>query len=446
MARVGGIDAFPYIPLLLEGLVSPTKGISTSPDLLTIGGTCESEEKGEHSCIAALAIEPSGLWVDFIPKPSEEWTSAKSETLSELSDSSTRRKTPQQLSVSRASNLATDAIPLTPGLIRIPKDLRPLLGSWDATPKPGADPYSIGFGYPRPISITSRGYSRPGTTKSFYRLAIWNATPPIWVELTPPGLGFLMNSEAEFEQQSGSSAAERHQILAKKIAAKLAAKGLNLPREAYVPVKSTFIDALPEYLPDEHPPITRAASAPMVIGLRPMLLLPEHLPREPGIPLPQPGLELAHVFGLRPMLLSPEHLPREPRIPVPPPGLELVDISKESSQNEIGLCNMIPETLTKFPSIGARLHSTRQCKPCAWFHKPEGCHRKEQCRHCHACGPEELTKRKKEKVTVLKAQAKGEQMARKQQMLLLQANEMMSAACELSYQTRKPLPLALLLE
>jgi len=415
MARVGGIDAFPYIPLLLEGLVSPTKGISTSPDLLTIGGTCESEEKGEHSCIAALAIEPSGLWVDFIPKPSEEWTSAKSETLSELSDSSTRRKTPQQLSVSRASNLATDAIPLTPGLIRIPKDLRPLLGSWDATPKPGADPYSIGFGYPRPISITSRGYSRPGTTKSFYRLAIWNATPPIWVELTPPGLGFLMNSEAEFEQQSGSSAAERHQILAKKIAAKLAAKGLNLPREAYVPVKSTFIDALPEYLPDEQPPITRAASAPMVIGLRPMLL-------------------------------SPEQLQHEPRIPVPPPGLELVDISKESSQNEIGLCNMIPETLTKFPSIGARLHSTRQCKPCAWFHKPEGCHRKEQCRHCHACGPEELTKRKKEKVTVLKAQAKGEQMARKQQMLLLQANEMMSAACELSYQTRKPLPLALLLE
>jgi len=224
-----------------------------------------------------------------------------------------------------------------------------------------------------------------------------------------------MNSEAEFEQQSGSSAAERHQILAKKIAAKLAAKGLNLPREAYVPVKSTFIDALPEYLPDEQPPITRAASAPMVIGLRPMLL-------------------------------SPEHLPREPRIPVPPPGLELVDISKESSKNEIGLCNMIPETLTKFPSIGARLHGTRQCKPCAWFHKPEGCHRKEQCRHCHACGPEELTKRKKEKVTVLKAQAKGEQMARKQQMLLLQANEMMSAACELSYQTRKPLPLALLVE
>lgn len=436
MVRFGGTDAFPYIPLLLEGLVSPTKGSSTSPDLLPISGTCESEEKGEHSRVAALAIEPSRLWVDFIPKPSEEWTSAKSERFSKLSDSSTQRKTPEQLSVSCASNLAIDANRLPSGLIRIPKDLIPLVGSWHVTPKPEADPYPIGFGYPGPLSITSRGSSRPGTTKSFYRLATWNATPPIWVDLAPPGLGFQKNSEAEFEQQNGSSAAERHQILAQQ----LTAKGFNLPREAYVPVKNTFIDALPEDLPDDQPPpVTRAASAPMVIGLRPALLSPEHLPREPGIPLPQPGLELANIFGLRTMVFSPEHLPREPRIPLPPSGLELVDISEEFSNSE-----MIPETMTDFPSIGSSLHGSGQCKPCAWFHKPKGCHRKEQCRHCHACAPEELTKRKKAKAAVLKAQAKGVQMARMQQKLILQANKMMGAACEPFYQTPKPLPLALL--
>lgn len=249
-----------------------------------------------------------------------------------------------------------------------------------------------------------------------------------------------MNSEAELEQQSGSSAAETHQILAQKIAA----KGLNLPREAYVPVKNTFIDALPEDLPDDQlPPVTRAASAPMVIGSRPMLPSPEYLLREPGIPLPQPGRELANIFGLRPMLFAPEHLPREPRIP-PPPGLELVDISKESTNNEVELCNMIPETVTDSSSIGSSLHSSGQCKPCAWFHKPKGCYRAERCRHCHACAPEELKQRKKEKVTVLKAQARGEQMAREQQKLLLQATRTMGAAWQLFYQTPKPLPLALL--
>jgi len=116
------------------------------------------------------------------------------------------------------------------------------------------------------------------------------------------------------------------------------------------------------------------------------------------------------------------------------------------SKNDIMLPTMIPETATEFPSVGSSLHGTGQCKPCAWFHKPGGCLRGKQCRHCHTCASNEVAQRKKEKVAALKAQAKGEAMFRKQQMMYLQASKMMSAASQLlpSHQTPKPLRLSLL--
>jgi len=192
-------------------------------------------------------------------------------------------------------------------------------------------------------------------------------------------------------------------------------------------------------------------------------LSPEHVAREPGLPPAQLSLELMDISGVRSLLLAPELLPREPNIPLPPPGLELMEISKESpppglelghmlwscsepSKNDIMLPNMIPETATECPSVGSLLHGTGQCKPCVWFHKPGGCVRGEQCRHCHTCPSNEVAQRKKQIVAALKAQAKGEAMVRKQQMMYLQASKMMSAASQLlpSHQTPKPLPLALL--
>jgi len=40
----------------------------------------------------------------------------------------------------------------------------------------------------------------------------------------------------------------------------------------------------------------------------------------------------------------------------------------------------------ELPSQGSLLHASGACRPCAWFHKPQGCANKEQCRHCHLCG------------------------------------------------------------
>merc|ERR1712176_1166830 len=48
------------------------------------------------------------------------------------------------------------------------------------------------------------------------------------------------------------------------------------------------------------------------------------------------------------------------------------------------------------------LHSQGTCKPCAWFWKPQGCKNGAECRHCHLCSPEELHRRKIDKVSRLR--------------------------------------------
>merc|ERR1712118_389453 len=48
------------------------------------------------------------------------------------------------------------------------------------------------------------------------------------------------------------------------------------------------------------------------------------------------------------------------------------------------------------PSIGSQLHGIGQCKPCAWFWRPQGCSNGPECRHCHLCSTEENKNRKKQ--------------------------------------------------
>lgn len=50
------------------------------------------------------------------------------------------------------------------------------------------------------------------------------------------------------------------------------------------------------------------------------------------------------------------------------------------------------------PSCGSDKHGTGECRPCAWFWKPQGCANGIDCRHCHMCPEGELKNRKKDKV------------------------------------------------
>jgi hypothetical protein len=50
-----------------------------------------------------------------------------------------------------------------------------------------------------------------------------------------------------------------------------------------------------------------------------------------------------------------------------------------------------------FVSVGSALHGTGTCKPCAFFHKADGCQNGRECNHCHLCPPGTLAARRKEK-------------------------------------------------
>lgn len=63
------------------------------------------------------------------------------------------------------------------------------------------------------------------------------------------------------------------------------------------------------------------------------------------------------------------------------------------------------------PSLGSAAHDgTGQCRPCAWFWKPQGCVHAAGCGYCHLCPEGELKARRRVKIAVLKsAQAPGEE-------------------------------------
>eukprot|EP00747_Dinoflagellata_sp_TGD_P088925 gnl/TRDRNA2_/TRDRNA2_164156_c2_seq6.p1 gnl/TRDRNA2_/TRDRNA2_164156_c2~~gnl/TRDRNA2_/TRDRNA2_164156_c2_seq6.p1 ORF type:complete len:537 (-),score=108.85 gnl/TRDRNA2_/TRDRNA2_164156_c2_seq6:215-1825(-) len=91
-------------------------------------------------------------------------------------------------------------------------------------------------------------------------------------------------------------------------------------------------------------------------------------------------------------------------LPRPPPGLEIVD-------GKPVLASKSPSKIQsdELPSRGSALHASGQCRPCAWFWKPQGCENGKECGHCHLCPKGELQSRKKEKITKMRASTESEQ-------------------------------------
>jgi len=54
------------------------------------------------------------------------------------------------------------------------------------------------------------------------------------------------------------------------------------------------------------------------------------------------------------------------------------------------------------PNHGSLLHETGNCKPCAWFWKPGGCQKQQDCTHCHLCLEGEVKVRKNAKLTMMR--------------------------------------------
>jgi len=53
-------------------------------------------------------------------------------------------------------------------------------------------------------------------------------------------------------------------------------------------------------------------------------------------------------------------------------------------------------------SVGSGLHGTGSCRPCAWFWKPGGCQKNQDCLHCHLCPEGEVKSRKVAKLSAMR--------------------------------------------
>jgi len=64
----------------------------------------------------------------------------------------------------------------------------------------------------------------------------------------------------------------------------------------------------------------------------------------------------------------------------------------------------ISDSVVELPSAGSEGHAQGLCKPCAWFHSSKGCNNGSSCEFCHACGPREIKRRRRERARLLAAQ------------------------------------------
>jgi len=93
--------------------------------------------------------------------------------------------------------------------------------------------------------------------------------------------------------------------------------------------------------------------------------------------------------------------------------LELIDESTAAIPPPPGLPDPDPQAIEGQFSIGSQKHGSGECRPCAWFWKPQGCRNGANCRHCHLCPVGELKVRKKEKADMQWQDRQKEQQAQK---------------------------------
>lgn len=64
-------------------------------------------------------------------------------------------------------------------------------------------------------------------------------------------------------------------------------------------------------------------------------------------------------------------------------------------------------------SLGSIPHGSAsgECRPCAWFWRPQGCSNAAECRHCHLCPQGEVKARRKSKISSMRQQGRVDRAA-----------------------------------
>lgn len=178
---------------------------------------------------------------------------------------------------------------------------------------------------------------------------------------------------------------------------------LKVIRRTCVKVKNTFIEC---ELGDEDnqflPTLTSARSCPALVfcSLSDQESSPVSTPRcgssgststEEELPDCRTGLSMVPVpQGLR----SRDFCEDEEAIPAPKWHDDALPAEKKVTPLE----TRKPET-----SLGSPQHATGDCRPCAWFWRPQGCANGSDCRHCHLCPAGAIKARRKMKVEAIRA-------------------------------------------
>jgi len=183
-----------------------------------------------------------------------------------------------------------------------------------------------------------------------------------------------------------------------------------LLREAQLPVKvkNTFIDGYAEDEESQEHPMVAAKTCPplgpchRLDELEP--LLPEQEQSDEavaqgvcGAPPPPPNARCPPRATSAPAAVA----GFDDQTPTSCAGSAAASFSSAQSALEVviaPLSDRKPEN-----SIGSELHGMGECKPCAWFWRPQGCSNGEECRHCHMCYQGAFKTRKKAKMVELRS-------------------------------------------
>lgn len=185
-----------------------------------------------------------------------------------------------------------------------------------------------------------------------------------------------------------------------------------------VTVKNTFIDGWAEEEEDQGIPMVAAKSCPApklhtfqddaddaspryscLLGrLPPDAPVKAHQLAVQYLPNPSPDALPAYVW---PQRLAAELQPGiQTSVPEPEPLPKQATVRKLPS-HVTPLESRGPET-----SLGSALHEAGDCRPCAWFWRPQGCNNGQECRHCHLCLQGEVKARRKSKLVSIRKQTR----------------------------------------
>jgi len=102
-----------------------------------------------------------------------------------------------------------------------------------------------------------------------------------------------------------------------------------------------------------------------------------------------------------------------------PPDAFMSSVTKQRREeakveNKVMAAMYRPKATPGLPSKGSAGHAAGDCKPCAWFHGPDGpnsCRHADDCEFCHLCPNGEIKRRKKVKQERIKENKKMEREA-----------------------------------